>query len=66
MISLSHVERHVRRAADDRGVAADRRATCVLMGAVCTLACLVPTRRALRVHPVEALREKVTPAGAVG
>jgi ABC-type antimicrobial peptide transport system permease subunit len=28
----------------------------VLMGAVCMLACLVPTRRALRVHPVEALR----------
>lgn len=28
----------------------------LLMGAVCTLACLVPTRRALRVHPVEALR----------
>jgi ABC-type antimicrobial peptide transport system permease subunit len=28
----------------------------LLMGAVCMLAYLVPTRRALRVHPVEALR----------
>jgi len=27
-----------------------------LMWAVCMLACFVPTRRALRVHPVEALR----------
>ena len=28
----------------------------ILMSTVCMLACVVPTRRALRVHPVEALR----------
>jgi putative ABC transport system permease protein len=28
----------------------------VLMTAVCMLACIVPTRRALRVQPTEALR----------
>jgi ABC-type antimicrobial peptide transport system permease subunit len=28
----------------------------ILMWGICMLACVVPTRRALRVHPVEALR----------
>jgi ABC-type antimicrobial peptide transport system permease subunit len=28
----------------------------ILMGAVCMLACVVPTRRARRVHPMDALR----------
>ena len=38
------------------GVFAGALGYAVLMLGVCLLACIVPTRRALRVHPAEALR----------